>query len=891
MTSDELRDLFLRFFVEKGSQIIPSSPLVPKGDPTLLFTTAGMVQLKPYFLGQAVAPSPRLTSVQKCFRTTDIDRVGDSKHLTFFEMLGNFSVGDYFKREAIAFAWELVAERLKLPKERLWTTVFLDDDEAAKLWLEKGVPEHRIVRLGEKDNFWGPAGDSGPCGPCSEIHYDFGETVGCRRTVCNPPCECGRFVEMWNLVFMQFNQDKQGKRTPLPRPNVDTGMGLERITAMMQGKSSVYQTDIFAALLDQMARISGKKYGQDDAIDRAMRIVAEHSRGISFLIADGVIPGNEGRSYVLRRLLRRTSLFGRKLGLDKPFLAEMSKTVEKSLSHAYPELKQNRDLIIEVVQLEEERFRNTLNAGLENLEQIVGGKASASRVISGQEAFTLYDTYGFPVELTQEIAGEKGFTVDVDVFEQEMERQRKRSREASKFGLAEGSRYIGTDYSHADIRATLFVGYETTSANGKVVSLASQGNLMDIAHTGAPVEVVLDRTPFYAETGGQVGDKGLLVGPNGTVQVEDTVWVRAGLIGHRGRVTSGFVRLGDDVKAEVDAERRADIARNHTATHLLQAALRKVLGSHVQQRGSLVAPERFRFDFSHVKAMKREELAEVQRWVNDVVRKNHKVTTRVVPYSQALAEGAIAIFGEKYGETVRLVQVTGAHCGNGSEVSTTSPVSAELCGGTHTSASGDIGMFLITAETGTGSGLRRIEGVTGREAERLVSSYVGALQDLSAQLNSSPQEVLGKVGALLEELDAQKKNTAQLEREISKRSADSLLSEVVSVDGIAVLAIRVTASTVSGLRDTGDALRSKLKSAVIALGAVVDDRPQFLVLVTPDLVSKGLHAGDIAKKVAQIAGGGGGGRPEMAQAGGKDKGKLDEAIGQVRSIVQKAVKK
>ncbi len=888
LTSDELRDLFLHFFVEKGAQVLPSSPLVPKGDPTLLFTTAGMVQLKPFFLGQAIPPNKRLTSVQKCFRTTDVDCVGDSKHLTFFEMLGNFSVGDYFKKEAIAWAWELVTERLKLPGERLWTTVYLDDDEAFKLWQDTGVPTYRIVRLGEKENFWGPAGDSGPCGPCSEIHYDYGETVGCCRASCNPSCDCGRFVEVWNLVFMQFNQDKQGKRTPLPRPNIDTGMGLERITAIMQGKDSVYKTDIFAGLIERIATISGKPYGHDESVDRAMRIVTEHSRGIAFLIADGVLPGNEGRSYVLRRLLRRAAMFGRKLGLDRPFLSEICRTIEESLGRVYPELTQNRDLITQVVQLEEERFQNTLTAGLDNLAQMIASKNNGDKVISGRDAFTLYDTYGFPVELTQEIAREKGFSVDMSVFEQEMEIQRKRAREASKFGSGDVQ---GVDYSKLDFLPTEFVGYEMAEAYSEVVGLTADGSPTDRALEGQLVEVLLDRTPFYAEMGGQVGDKGVLIGPNGRFEVEDTVWVRADLVGHRGRVSQGSLAIGETVEAMVDAERRADIARNHTATHLLQASLRIVLGAHVQQRGSLVAPDRFRFDFSHLKAMTREELGQAQERVNDIVRQNLKVTSRVMSYRDAISEGALALFGEKYGEQVRLVQVTGAHCGSPSRISEVGPVSSELCGGTHTTASGDIGLFLVTAETSVGSGIRRIEGVTGRAAEKLVTSHAGILQDLSEKLKSPSEDVPMKVLGLMENLDVERKRVVQLERELSRQGADSLVSKAVSVEGIAVLAARVEASTVNGMRDTGDVLRKKLNSGVIALGAVVEDRPQFLVMVTPDLLPRGLNAGDIARKIAQVAGGGGGGRPEMAQAGGKDKTKLDEAIGQVKGLVQKALGK
>ncbi|MBI2857761.1 MAG: alanine--tRNA ligase [Chloroflexi bacterium] len=884
-TSNELRQLFLDFFVEKGSQVLPSSPLVPKGDPTLLFTTAGMVQLKPFFLGQEVPPCKRLTSVQKCFRTTDIDCVGDAKHLTLFEMLGNFSVGDYFKKEAIAFAWEFVTQRLGLPRERLWTTVYQDDDEAFGLWRETGVPQHRIVRLGEKENFWGPAGDSGPCGPCSEIHYDYGEELGCCRPTCNPACDCGRFVEVWNLVFMQYNQDKQGIRTPLPKPNIDTGMGLERITAVMQGKRSVYQTDIFSGLLDRIGQISGKSYEQDEANDRAMRIIAEHSRGIAFLIADGVAPGNEGRSYVLRRLLRRASIFGRRIGLERPFLSDLCRGIEESLGHVYAELSQNRDLIARTVQMEEERFHSTLRSGLENLERLISAKGTGDKTITGQEAFMLYDTYGFPVELTQEVAADKGFTVDIAVFEQEMERQRKRAREASRFGgMAETADYAGMEFL-----PTEFVGYETIEAYAEVVGLTSEGKPLARAEAGDSIEIVLDRSPFYGEKGGQVGDKGILSGPNGSVEVEDTVWVRSDVIGHRGKVAQGTIAAGDTVQARVDAGRRADIARNHTATHILQAALREVLGPHVEQRGSLVAADRFRFDFSHHKALTAEEAAHVQEQVNEIVRRNLQVTGREMSYADAVAEGAMALFGEKYGDRVRLVQIGGGHCGGRPDVAEPGPVSAELCGGTHTAASGDIGLFLITGETSVGAGLRRIEGVTGKNAENLAASYAEAVRGLSGLLKAGLEGVVQKVSSLIEALDAERKRISQLERELSKRGADSLLSQTVSVDGIKVLSARVEASTANTLRDAGDMLRQKLGSAVVALGAVVDERPLFLVMVTPDLIPRGLNAGEIARKVAQVAGGGGGGRPEMAQAGGKDKDKLEDALKTVHGLVEKAL--
>ncbi|MDH5696630.1 MAG: alanine--tRNA ligase, partial [Dehalococcoidia bacterium] len=614
MTGDEIRAAFLSFFEEKGHKIIPSSSLIPRGDPTLLLTTAGMVQFKPYFLGEASPPSPRLASCQKSFRTTDIEVVGDPSHLTFFEMLGNFSIGDYFKQEAISWAWEFVTQRLGLPPQRLWATIFLDDDEAFRYWQEAGVAEERIWRFGEEDNFWGPAGDSGPCGPCSEVHYDFGEEFGCGKPSCGPNCDCGRFSEIWNLVFTQYNQDKEGHRTPLPKTNIDTGLGLERTAAVMQGKTSVYETDLFAPLIECISQLAGKKYGSDEALDNAMRVIAEHSRGIAFLIADGVIPGNEGRGYVLRRVLRRTSLFGRRLGLDKPFLAETAKVTIEQMGHIYPEIVQRRDFIIEVIGLEEARFGETLSTGLELLDGVMEEAASKRRKkISGVQAFKLYDTYGFPVELTTEIATDRGFSVDLDGFEGEMEKQRERARAAHPFeAIPTGVR------GHLELQQVPeieFIGYHNLECKTAVVDIWVGSKPADYKRIktlqeGQEASLILESTPFYAEMGGQVGDTGWIHSPSGKFLVTDTISVPPYFFIHQGRVTEGSLAVGDEVEAEVDAERRLDIARNHTATHLLQLALRQVLGEHVEQRGSLVAPDRLRFDFSHLTGPTREEIEE-----------------------------------------------------------------------------------------------------------------------------------------------------------------------------------------------------------------------------------------------------------------------------------------
>jgi len=871
MTSDQVRKAFLDFFKEKGHKIIPGSPLIPRGDPTLLLTNAGMVQVKPYFLGEAVPPSPRLASCQKCFRTSDLTAVGDSGHLTFFEMLGNFSVGDYFKREAIEWAWEFVTERLKLDPERLWATIFLDDDESFGYWWEVGVPEERILRFGEEDNYWGPAGDSGPCGPCSELHYDFGEEFGCGKPSCRPNCECGRFSEIWNLVFTQYDQDREGNRTLLSKPNIDTGMGLERTAAVMQGKSNVYDTDLFVPLIDKIAGLTGRKYGADEATDNAMRVVVEHSRGIAFLIADGVLPGNEGRGYVLRRVLRRTSLFGRRLGLEDPFIDNIAEAAIGLMGHIYPELKKQRDFILQVIEDEETRFGDTLSTGLELLDDIVAEAArTGKKEISGERAFKLYDTYGFPVELTQEIAADRGFSVDLEGFEIEMGRQKEKAREAHKFKVKVGGGEVET---HGNLEATSFVGHGSLSYKSKIVSLSVDNKSAKKIEKGQEANLLLECTPFYGEMGGQVGDTGEIRGHNGLFEVTNSIQVPPGIIVHQGKVTGGYLSVGDEVEAVVETERRLDIARNHTATHLLQMALRRVLGEHVQQRGSLVASHRLRFDFSHLKALSARQIAEVNRIVNEEIRRNLKVYDEEVPYKEAIEAGAIALFDEKYGDTVRVLKIGEPF------------ISAELCGGTHVTATGEIGLFRIISESSIGSGLRRIEAVTGRGAEQYFGERLADLELIARSLGSSPEEARGKVSGLAGELEQERKQRLALERELAKKTAESLLSQVEVIKGINVLVAKVPSSRLEMLREMSDFLRNRLLSAVVVLGTVYEGKPAFLAAVTPDLVAKGYDAGKIIKQVAAVTGGGGGGKPNLAQAGGRDKKKLDEALKLAKSLI------
>jgi len=885
VNSDQIREAFLHFFEQREHRIISSSPLVPRGDPTLLLTTAGMVQIKPYFLGLAVPPSPRLASCQKCFRMTDINSVGDSKHLTFFEMLGNFSVGDYFKKEAIAWAWEFVTECLRIKPERLWVTIYLDDDEAFNYWRKTGFPESRIVRLGEEDNFWGPAGDSGPCGPCSEIHYDFGKKTGCGKSDCGPGCDCGRFSEIWNLVFTQYNQDSDGKRTALPKPNIDTGMGLERVAAVMQGVSSVYDTDLFIPLRDKICALTGMKYGKDKTADQSVRIVAEHSRGVTFLIADGVLPSNEGRGYVLRRVLRRACFFGRKLGTEEPFLSEIAQAAIAMMGHVYPELVKNQNLIQEIVKAEEEKFTSTLDVGINQAERAVDKAISEGRdYLTGEEVFELWDTRGFHPELTAEIAQEKELTVDLEGFEAEMEKQREKARASQKFSLTLSDKIAIKDKAEIKLipKPTKFVGHKRLKSSSKVSHILDQdsGHTVTSATKGQKVAVVLEETPFYGDMGGQVGDTGKITADSSQIDVTNTVWspygiLAEGAIVHLGQVVKGTISVGDSVEAKVDAGRRLDVARNHTATHLLQAALRQVLGSHVSQRGSQVHPEGFRFDFSHLTAINKQQLNDIQRIVNERIRENLPVISKVVPYKQAIDEGAIALFEEKYGETVRVMEIGEP------------PISAELCGGTHVKSTGEIGFFIITGESSIGTGLRRIEAITGRKAEEFLIECLLTLENVAEELRSSPSEMPDKVKALIAELAAERKRSTSLEKELSQYRVESLLGKTEKVNAITVLAARVPSTSLPTLRGMGDLLRDRLKSVVIVLGTIYDGKPGFVAMVTPDLVNRGLHAGDIVKQVAAVTGGSGGGKADMAQAGGKDKSKLDEALELVKRLVQK----
>jgi alanyl-tRNA synthetase len=900
MTSAEVRQAFLDYFDSNGHTIVASSSLVPVGDPTLLFTNAGMVQFKDTFLGLEKRDYARAVTSQKCTRVSgkhnDLENVGPSnRHHTFFEMLGNFSFGDYFKREAITFAWEFLTQTLGLPVDLLWPTIYEEDDEAFELWQEvTGVPAERVIRLGKKDNFWS-MGDTGPCGPCSEIIYDRGEEhCTCGQPDCNPAVECDRWWELWNLVFMQFDAAADGSMIPLPRPSIDTGMGLERISAVMQGHDSNYDTDLFQPMMRRARELLGHT---DEEMQERMisyRVIADHGRAVTFLIGDGVIPGNEGRSYALRLILRRAARHGRLLGFTEPFLADIAQVVIDLMGSHYVELVNRRDFILRVILEEEERFQQTLSTGLNLLDELMtelGGRGE--KMISGPDAFKLYDTYGFPLDLTREIAVERGFQIDETGVQQAMAEQRDRARAAQNFAVVDADGLRTYVEILADLQDRQLLGpdgveliYEkAVEVDATLVEIMKDGQVAAQVHEGDRVEVVLPVTPFYVEGGGQVSDTGLLThfkGGEDVVewQIEVTGMKRLlpSLVVHEGVIVSGEPRRGDSAWAVVDVERRWDIARNHTATHLLHAALREVLGEHVQQAGSRVEPDRLRFDFTHSSMLTQEELQVVERMVNDAILDNYPLETIVTSYDEAVGRGAIALFGEKYDKDVRVVRV-----GIGDAV-----LSQELCGGTHVSWASEIGFFHILSEGSIGSGLRRIEAVTGHGAQQLVMERMSVLDSAAAFLGCQAGEVDRKVLSVLDEVQKLHKELNQVQREMALRACDSLLDSVQDVQDVSVLAVRVdVAVDMDNLREMTDWFRDKMKSGVVVLGAIFDGKPNFVAAVTPDLVDRGIHAGKLIQVVAQEVGGGGGGKPTLAQAGGRDANHLEQALALVPDLVLK----
>ncbi len=877
MKSSDLRKLFLDFFASKNHKIVPSSPLVPRNDPTLLFTNAGMVQFKSLFLGEETRDYKRAVTSQKCMRAggkhNDLENVGHTaRHHTFFEMLGNFSFGDYFKKDAIAYAWELLTVQLKLPKEKLWITIYKDDDEAFKLWQDVAkVSADRIVRLGEKDNFWS-MGDTGPCGPCSEILIDQGPEVGCGKSTCAVGCDCDRYLEIWNLVFMQFNRDETGKLTPLPKPSIDTGMGLERLCAVSQGVKSNFETDLFQPIIKQIAALAGVPYHKDRQADISYQVIADHLRAMTFLISDSVLPSNEGRGYVLRRVIRRASRYGKLIGIDKPFLFKLTGVVVDEMREAYPELVDSREHVAKLVLLEEERFATTLTSGLALLNETVAKiKAEKKNIIPGEVLFKLYDTFGFPLDLVTDMARDQDLTLDQEGYQKAMQEQRDKARAA---WAGSGEAKVKPVYKDVavSIKKPVFTGYEVTQDSGLIVAIIKGDKKVAEAHEGDQVEIVLDRTPFYAESGGQVGDKGDLLGEGAKFSVQDTVKPFEDMIVHKGTLNKGQLKVGDSVLARVDEEGRGETARHHTATHLLHATLRYVLGDHVKQSGSLVAPDRLRFDFTHYTSLTEREIGRVEELINEYIIQNRPVETQVMNVDQAVASGAMALFDEKYGDKVRVVSVK--------------DVSRELCGGTHTRASGDIGVFKILSEMGIAAGVRRIEAVAGKHGYQAFKREEQSLHDIAQMLKTSDLDVAPRVEKLVAQAKGLEKELDQLKHKHQSSQAGDLVGEARTVNGIRVLARRADGMDAKDLRDFGDKLRDKLGSGILALGSVKDDKVSLIVMVSKDLTNR-FHAGNIVKVMAPVLGGTGGGKPDLAQAGGKDAAKLDAALDSLYAIINK----
>ena len=878
MTSDEIRESFLSFFESKGHLRMQSSSLIPVGDPTLLLTIAGMNQFKSFFSGQQSPPNKRLTSSQKCFRTPDIDIVGDSTHNTLFEMLGNFSIGDYFKKDAIAFALEFLTKSLKIPVEKFDITIHETDDEAFSLWKDVGIPQEKIHRFGDSDNWWGPPihGEEGPCGPCSELHYDFGENTGCLKISCGPNCEnimstgetCNRFVELWNLVFMQYYHSPDGSKSPLPAPSIDTGMGLERATLVMQNASTMYETDIFKPLVKEVLNKTSFQYGETLEIDYAIRAVAEHSRSATFLIADGVVPSNEGRGYVLRRVIRRAIRLAMKINIKESFMQTMAEVVISQMQKTYPELNNNKDFILSVLELEEERFKQTYENGYTVLEESL----TKNKSLSGAILFQLWDTYGFPIEVTQEIASEKNIKIDLKGFQDEMEKQRTRARESSNFSNDFGKIKI---YEELNLSPTTFVGYDSLESNSTIIGIINKANIQDKVSKGDEVEIILDLTPFYSEGGGQVGDNGKIFGAKGTIEIYDTKELIPEIIIHYGKVTEGEFSINDMVSAEVDRVKREDTARNHTATHMLHAALREVLGSHVRQAGSLVTENRLRFDFSHMKPISESEMSKIQSVVNRKIRENMLISRSENTYAGALEDGALAFFGDKYGEKVRLIEIA-----NGSRFS------FEVCGGTHAHTTGELGAIYIIGESSIGAGMRRIEAVSGREAENLVQENFQLISKISDSLNVSTDQLEEKIFTVIDQVETYSKQIEILEEKLIVQESKSLLETIENINGINLICTTLNASSANLLRKTGDSLKTHIKSGVIAIGSIINENPMIIIMVTKDLADTGVNASEIAKKVSKIMDGGGGGKSEIAQAGGKSPSKLNDALSMVSVLIK-----
>ena len=868
MTSDELRRLFLDYFRERGHTVVPSASLVPEGDPTLLFNVAGMVQFKQFYASKGNIPFTRAASVQKCLRAMDLEEVGRTiKHHTFFEMLGNFSFGDYFKQEAIEWAWDFLTNVVSIPAERLVVSVHHEDAESERIWHECiGIETGRIYRLGDEDNFWGPAGASGPCGPCSEVHFDFGAEAGCGKPHCDPSCDCDRFIEVWNLVFPEFYQDADGKRGPLERRGVDTGMGLERLATVCQRAGSTFGTDLFTPILDFIKdEVDFGDRGEADEV--SVRVIADHARALCFAISEGALPSNEGRGYVIRRILRRAVVKALNLGVDKPFLFKVAGRVIDVMREAYPELDDKREQIAIIIKSDEERFQSTLQRGMSILQDALDGISSkGGGEVPGETVFKLYDTYGFPVEITRELASGAGLGIDAEGFEREMDEQRERARQASKIGRELEPGEGATEIAEA------FVGYDRHEVPTVIKSLGSEPGQVSRASADEEVDIELERTPFYPECGGQVADVGTIVGPSGKGLVVDVRWFGGTRIMHRVLVEHGSLSAGEGVVAKIDLERRKDVERNHTATHLLHAALRSVLGGHVRQAGSLVAPDRLRFDFTHYEPVGEDELNKVESMVNEKVISNVPVGWSVMAFEDARAKGAIALFGEKYGQQVRMVEIEDSSC--------------ELCGGTHVTHTGEIGLFRIASESGIAAGVRRIEALTGHAALEDARAVSRELGRISAALKLPVKGLEEGARKVAERVRALEKELTDLKQELASSEVGDIVGKQEDVGGVKVVSTEVAGADMDLLKHLVDRVRDNLPSGVICLGSAAGGRAVIVVSVDQPLVEgRGVKASFIAKKLGEMVGGKGGGKDTFAQAGGKEADKLGAALGACREVV------
>ena len=873
---NELRQMFLDFFESKGHLVMNSFSLVPQNDNSLLLINAGMAPLKPYFTGAEIPPRTRVATCQKCIRTGDIENVGKTaRHGTFFEMLGNFSFGDYFKHEAIAWSWEFLTKVVGLDENRLYPSVYEEDDEAFDIWnKEIGVPADRIFRFGKEDNFWEHG--AGPCGPCSEIYYDRGEKYGCGKPGCTVGCDCDRYMEEWNNVFTQFENDGEGHYETLKQKNIDTGMGLERLAVVVQDVDSIFDVDTLCALRNKVCEVAGKTYGVHHDDDVSIRLITDHMRSATFLISDGVMPTNEGRGYVLRRLIRRAARHGRLLGIEGPFLEKLSETVIEGSKDGYPELEEKKTFILNVLHNEESQFNKTIDQGLKILADLEAEMKEAGKsVLGGSDAFRLYDTYGFPIDLTKEILEEKGYTIDEDGFKEEMEVQRKRARESRAV-----SNYMGADatvYDEIDRNITTeFTGYDKLEATSKVTVLTTETEIVDSLMEGQKGTIFVEKTPFYATMGGQEGDTGVITTANGVFRVEDTIKLRGGKYGHVGVMESGMISGGEEVTLKVDEQERKDTCKNHSATHLLQKALKTVLGAHVEQKGSLVNPTRLRFDFAHFQAMTPEEIAETEALVNKEIQAALPVTTQIMGIEEAKKTGAMALFGEKYGDEVRVVSM--------------GDFSVELCGGTHVANTANITLFKIVSEAGVAAGVRRIEALTGNNVIEYYRQMEENLHTIAKTLKTSPAEITEKITHLQKEVKELQSENESLKSKMAQDSLGNVMDQVVEVKGVKVLASAVDGVDMNGLRDLGDQLKEKLGEGVVVLASAKDGKVSLLAMATQGAMDKGAHAGNLIKAAAAIVGGGGGGRPNMAQAGGKNPDKIPEAIAKVAELVEGQLK-